>query len=546
MTPPTRPSPLLLSWLALLTLLLGGPAAAEDAEPPQPETSPLERDIRAIEDLSALGDEARSLPLTEALQTALAENLGLRVSVRNLGAARSRLKASWAPWMPVATGSWGYQPFKRERWFDQYKSWERTDGHSGSYSVGIAAALPVGTSLTASWAQGEFQQGVSYDPEVFVDNPLSPSDPIPILVDNEFQTRWSSLSFTLNQSLLEGISPRYQLQSMDQARIAVDRSSLEQSRQMARVVADTLKAYWDLVAARRLVEIQRIDRRLAEEQRVVTQARIGAGELAPVELLRIDETVASRQVDVLEAERGAAEAEQRLKILMGVRRGEELYSATFRPADGIAADLPARDRDASIDVALQSNPDLQIARRDLESRKISWRGAQHELLPDLDLAASLSLNGTGFDHTESVADVFDRTFPDFEVGMNLRVPLPDMGAIHSVRAADLEVEAAVLSLQIVEMEVLSGLETSLRSIESYGAQIEVARARVELAAQTAGASEATYGAGRNTLRDVLEAQAALKEARVAFVQAQVEELKARVDLELLRGSLLPTLGVEPL
>ena len=58
------------------------------------------------------------------------------------------------------------------------------------------------------------------------------------------------------------------------------------------------------------------------------------------------------------------------------------------------------------------------------------------------------------------------------------------------------------------------------------------------------AAEATYSAGRNTLRDVLEAQAALKEARQALVQAQVNELKARLDLELLRGSLADTLELE--
>ncbi|MEE2827728.1 MAG: TolC family protein [Myxococcota bacterium] len=530
-----------LAWIgSCLALLVAIPASAA----PVPPASQLEEDIRSIEELSTLSEDAEALPLDQAVQTALAENLGLRVVVRQLGASRSRLKASWGPWIPYATGGWNYRPFKGERWFDQYKSWERTDGHAGSYSLGVGANLPTGTSLTATWSQGEFQQGVAYDPEIFVDNPLAPDEPIPLLVDNEFQTRWSSLSFTLNQSLLEGISPRYQLRSIYQARVAVERSELEQQRQMGQVVADTLKAYWDLVAARRLVEIQRIDRRLAEEQRSVTEARIAAGELAPVELLRIDETVASRAAELLEAERSAAESEQRLKLLMGVRRSGPLYGKSLRPEDGIQANLPARDREVSVEFALKGNFGLRIARTDLESRRIDWRSARHELLPDLSLSASLALNGTGFDHRESISDVFDHNFPDLEVGMNLRLPLPDLAALHSVRAADLDVEAALLSLEDQETEVLAGVETALRSIESFGAQVEVARLRRDLAAQTAGASQATYGAGRNTLRDVLEAQAALKEARVAWIQAQVDQLKARVDLELLRGSLLETLGVE--
>jgi len=529
----------------LLALLLVGWASPASAQTSSPQTA-LQRDIEAIESLSALGPEARTLPLDEALEKALAENLGLRVAVRNLSAARSRLKASWAPFMPFATGSWGYQPSKKERWFDQYKTWERSEGHTANYSLGIGAVLPSGTSLTANWSQGEFARATFYDPEIFVENPLAPDNPIPLLENNEFQTKWSALSFTFNQSLLQGISPRYQLRGVDQARVAVERIELEEDKQIAAVVSDVLKAYWDLVAARRGVEIQRIDRRLAEEQRTVTEARIEAGELASVELLRIDETVATRQVELIESERAAAEAEQRLKFLMGVRREEALYRETLRPGDGIAGNLPARDAETSVDVALQANPDLLIAKQAVMSAKIDWKASKHELLPDLDLAAALSLNGSGFDHKEAVDDVFARKFPDFSVGMNLRVPLPDMAALHSVRAADQEVEAALLSLRVAEMQVLSGVETSLRSIASFGAQMDVARVRVDLAARTAEASEATFAAGRNTLREVLEAQAALKEARVALVQAEVEQLKARVDLELLRGSLLQTLGVRKL
>jgi outer membrane protein TolC len=529
-------------FVALLLLLWAFPLAAQTSG----SSSSLQADIEAIEGLSALGEAAQTLSLDEALKTALSKNLGLRVAVRNLSAAKSRLKATWSPFMPFATGSWGYQPSKNERWFDQYKTWERSEGHNANYSLGIGAVLPTGTSLTANWSQGEFARSTSYDPEIFVDNPLAPDDPIPLLQNNEFQTKWSALSFTLNQSLLQGISPRYQLRAVDQARGAVVQIELEEDRQVASVVSDVLKAYWDLVAALRGVEIQRIDRRLAEEQRTVTEARIAAGELASVELLRIDETVAMRQVEMIEAERAAAEAEQRLKLLMGLQRDEELYRLRLRPLDGIAADLPARDAEASHEVALRANPDILIARQAVTTARIGWKVQKHELLPDLDLAASLSLNGSGFDHKEAVSDVFSRTFPDFSVGMNLRVPLPDMAAIHSVRAADQEVEGARLSLRIAEMQVASGVETSLRSIKSFGAQVDVARVRVDLAARTAEASEATFAAGRNTLREVLEAQAALKEARVALVQAEVEQLKARVDLELLRGSLLETLGVRKL
>jgi len=515
-------------------------SGASDGAPP----SSLQEDIEAIESAPGLGSDARDLSQTAAISRSLESNLGLRVQLSELEAARFRLKASWGQWVPQWGTSWRYRPWKSERWFDQYKSWERVEGSTADYNLSLGLNSPTGTSVSAVWSQGSYDQLTTYDPEVVIENPFDPDTPIEVLVNNEFHTRWSSLALEVNQSLLKGIAPFYNLQSMRQARAATTSAELVRDQEIATVVADTLKAYWDLAASLRIVEISRINHRLGEDQREVTRARIAAGDLAPIELLRIDETVASRSADLLEARRAAAEAEQSLKTLMGLAPDEESYGQSLQPVDGPTLDLPVRGRENSQQVALQQNPQLLLNRNDLDERRISWKLARHELLPTLDLNASLALNGTGFDAAESVSDVFSRKFPDFTVGMNLRVPLPDLGAIHGVKAADQEVAASLLRLQQVERSVLSGVESALRAIESYDAQLEVAAVRVSLAGQTADASEATYRAGRNTLRDVLEAQVALKEARQAQVVARVESLKARLDLEVLRGSLLDVLGLE--
>ena len=486
----------------------------------------------------------RDLGMEESLQRALADNLGLRAKIRELEAADFRARAAIAPWIPVLTASASARPFKNERWFDQYQAWERTDGNSGNYSVGLLAALPVGTNITLGWSQGTFNQFTTYDPEIFINNPLDPDNPIPVLANNEFHTRWSALSLGLNQSLLKGISPAFHLQGLWQAEIAVDTASVQRDKEMATVVADTLKAYWDLVAATQNVAIAEEGRTLAESQREVTQARIAAGDLAPIELLRIDETVATRSSEVLQAEQATEEAEGRLKMVLGIPIDDELAYARLVPTDGVTLPLPERTHDGSLQIALTGNLDLQLARANLESQQIRWTADKHARLPTLDLNTSLTLNGRGFDLKESVDDVFARKFPDFQIGLSLAVPLPDVGAWHNARATGADVEAALLTMHQAEREVLAGIEGALLQIRSFEKQVDVAQVRIDLAEQTAAASEATYAVGRNTLRDVLEAQQALKSARQARVAAEVKALQSRVDLEVLRGTLLPTLGVE--
>ncbi len=525
----------------LATFFLAGllaPAAAR-AEPEL-----LQADIDAIEQMSALGDDAVDLGVEDCLQRALRSNLGLQVRVRSLEATRSRLQAAWGPWMPRITAGWGYNPSRSETFREDFETWQSSNSDSSNYNVGADFNLFTGTSFGLNWSQGTFGTEVSFDPEVYVDNPFDADDPLPILVDRDFKTRWAALSLELSQNLLEGIAPGYQLRGVRKSRLAVDSEELAQHQAVQQVVADVLKAYWDLVAARRAVEIERIDRRLAEEQRTVTEARIAAGDLAPIELFRIEETVASSSAQLLEAGRAADEAEQRLKLLLGLGRGDELYSSALRPVDGIGTQLPAHDREGSLSAALEHNPQLIQQRIELASKRIDLQASRHEVLPRLDLGASLALSGSAFDADEAVQEVFAAELPDFRIGMNFAMPVPDLGAIHSLRATVLELEAAELAFQQAEREVEAGVETALRSITSYEAQVEVAEVRVTFAAQTAEAAEATYSAGRNTLRDVLEAQAALKDARQALVQAQVNELKARLDLELLRGSLADTLELQ--
>ena len=488
--------------------------------------------------------QSQTLGLEEALQRSLADNLGLRARIRELEAARFRAKASIAPWLPVLTAAATGHPFKNERWFDQYESWERTDGNSGNYSLGVQAALPVGTTLNLGWSQGSFNQLTTYDPEIFIINPLDPDNPIPVLANNDFHTRWSSLSLGLNQSLLRGISPTWHLQGLWQAEIAVDTASLQRDTEIAAVLSDTLKAYWDLVAAIENVAIAEEARTLAMSQREITEARISAGGLAPIELLRIDETTATRSSEVLQAEQAREEAEGRLKMVLGVGLDDALAYARIAPTDGATMRLPERTRDGSLQSALANNLELALARASVDSRNIQWTADKHTRLPTLDLNASLTLNGRGFELSESVDDVFARKFPDFEIGLVFAMPLPDVASWNTARASGADVEAALLTLQQAEREVLAGIEAALLQIRSFDKQVEVAQVRIDLAARTAEASEATYAVGRNTLRDVLEAQQALKSARQARVSAEVQALKSRVDLEVLRGTLMPTLGVE--
>ncbi len=511
-----------------------------------PAQAATEADTAAIESLASLGEDARPIGLKQSIEDALAGNLGLRARVLELEASERRMKASWAPFLPMLTAGGNFRPQRSENLLNEFDQqfWQRSTTNSGGYNVGLRTFLPTGTDLSFTFSQGAYDTSTVYDPQPTIDSGIPGVAPIVVRDNFDYSTRYASIRMNLNQSLLEGIAPAYQLRGVRKARVALDAVDAQREQDVITVTANVLKAYWDLVALRRNVEIKRISVRLAEEQRDVTRARISAGDQAPIEVFRIDETVATRNAELLEALRTAEEMEQSFKLYLGISPADGDFSAPLRPLDGIDQVLPARSREASQEVALERNPGLVMQRRGMASQRIDQESAQHELLPDLSVNAALTLSGNGFDMEEAFEDIRETKFPDFELGVTFLMPLPDLGAIRSLEAAKLDVQRSQLNAESTELDVLGGVESAFRSIRSFDEQLRVAEVRSKLAAKNTEAAEATYQAGRGTLRDVLEAQQALEEARQAAISAQVAAYKARVDLELLRGTLLEALGVE--
>lgn len=524
---------------------LPGPAAGAPATVTSDlgEDDPIRSNLVVLEGLGELPSDAAPLSLSEAVERAVGGNLGVRVRAVQLRAAQARTVAAHAPFVPWLFGSTRLHPWRSERYFDQYKSWERKDGFDGNYTLGVGAALPTGTRLTFGFSQGTFEQQTTYDPEVKVENPLDPDRPFEILVNNEFATRWAAISLNLRQSLLQGIAPSWNLQGLHRAELAEELGSIDHQAQIARVAADALSAYWDLVAAIRLVEIARIDVRLAEDQRTHTRARIGAGELARIELLRIDEQVASREAERIEAERQRAEAAQRIVLLMAAEAQDPLWTLRIRPLASEGPTFSTGVLEERLGQARRFHADLRRLRVGAADKELELARLRHELLPDLALDTTLNLDGSGFTATEALADVGQQRFPDFTVGLDLTVPLPDLSAIAGMQAARHDLDVAALQVEEAERAVFAAVQTQVRLVEASQRQVEVAAVRIELAEKSADAAEATYRAGRNTLSEVLQAHKALKDARRAAVLAKVAQDKAAVELEVLCGTLLETLGI---
>ena len=479
------------------------------------------------------------LSLTEAVELAAAQNLGIRVQATTLDVVRETRRAAWAAYHPTFSLDVRYQPGMDHSL--QRVAGSLVESLYRNYNLTATSSLSnrfvTGTELTLSWyhlssrserLKDEFQE--------MLESFSGITDPI--------TTSFSaSGAIELRQNLLQGLGWWYNLGPVRQAELAETAEELAYQAQVAEVVGSVLKTYSELAYAQRAVQIAQHSVDLALAQREVTQARIEAGDLPPIELMKLDETVATRQGELLEAEMNQRRAEVTLRSLL-VGEGEVgRLGQRYRAAELPDTLLPHRPLEASCETALLRNRDIRRQQQDLKSRKIGVAMARQDLLPTLDFSASLALNGVGETSPEGMEDVFGGNHPYWSFGLTLTVPLTNRTSETAFRQRKAEVESSLLTLKSLQESKLAEVETTYANITSYDEQVKVARTRVTLAAQNVEAEQARYAAGKSTTREVLEVQQSLRDAQLAESRAQINALAARVDLELVRGTLLEALGI---
>ena len=480
------------------------------------------------------------LSLADAVEMAAENNLGIRLQATSLDLAREARRAVWAQYHPTFAMDVSYSPAMDHSL--QRVAGSLLESLYRNYNLTANSSLTnrfvTGTEVTVTWYH------LSSRSERIKDEFQELLETISGVSDAVTTSFMGSGAIQVRQNLLKGLGWWYNLGPVHQSKLSETSEEVAYDAKVGDVLGSVVKAYFELAYAQRAVEIAEHSLELAAGQREVTEARIHAGDFAPIELMKLDEAVATRQQGLLEARMTRRRAEISLRSLLSGEPRGDLSSVRLRVSDGPdSAPIPRRELETSLETALMHNPALRRQELDLQGREIGFRMARQDLLPTLDFTGSLALNGVGVDSPTGMEDVFSGNHPYWTFGIQLTVPLTNRAAETSFRSRKAEVEASLLTLKSLQETTLAEVETTHTQILSYEEQIRVARTRVMLAEQNVEAEQARYAAGKSTTREVLEVQQSLRDAQLAEIRAQINALAARVDLELQRGSLLATLGI---
>src|SRR6185503_15111226 len=135
------------------------------------------------------------------------------------------------------------------------------------------------------------------------------------------------------------------------ARLNSDISKEVFEQQVASTLQLVENAYWDLVQARKDVEVAEESLRLAQDLHRMNKVRVDVGTLAPLELVQSEVGIATRQESIILAQQTRDNAEDTLRQLLHLEEGE-LWNLPIIPTTPPETPATQVDLDAAITTAL--------------------------------------------------------------------------------------------------------------------------------------------------------------------------------------------------
>ena len=376
----------------------------------------------------------------------------------------------------------------------------------------------------------------------------------------------SALTLRLTQPLLQGFGIAVNTRNIRVAKNNHDISNLQFKLQVEEVVTRVASLYWGLVSLRAQVASQEQNLELAKKLYDDNKRRVEIGTLAPIEIIRAEAEVAAREADLTAAQTEVQLQESLLKDAISVNgiSSPTLLYARVVPTDEIVVDedevlepLPVL-----MEVALAARSDHEQNRIRLDNTELGLVGVKNGMLPSATLTLDLTNNALAGSINDNFlaspgqsalvspfflggmgvagGQLFRRNFPDYQVRLQVNIPLKNRQARADYTAALLEKRQQQIRMVQSENAIRTEVQSSLIRVQQARARYAAAQKAQELQEQTLDAEQKKYNLGASTIFQVVQAQRDLANARTNVIATQNEYANARINLDRSTGHTLTT------
>ncbi len=474
------------------------------------------------------------LSLDDAVQQALENNLSVQISRlarQSSGFALSAARRVYTPSLVLDTNfQESLSPSET-----QLDGADQNERDTMNYNLQFQQLLPFGANYSVQFNNNRFATNSAF---------------------STFNPRYrSTLNAQVTQPLLQNFRADPQRRQITVSQNGERQAGHDFERSVLDVLRDVQNAYWDLVFAIRIyeVEVQSLD--LARDLLRNNQVQVEVGTMAPIDVLQAEAEVAAREEALIIAEEQIRQNEDVLKALIRDPDGPGFWDDEIRPLDAPSVEDYEVDVDDAIRVALQRRPEVRSQRVQLDSNEYDVRFFRNQTLPQVDLVGLVQLTGVGGTeliregffgpavamvpggYTDALSQMSGFDYRDWQLGLSFSYPIGPNQAHANQAQAQTDVTRQRETIRQEEIQIAQEVRTAVRQVQTNRRRIDASRVARGLEEQRLDAEQKKFEVGMTTSYFIVQAQRDLSQARANELQAIIDYNKAIVAVERAQGTL---------
>jgi len=466
--------------------------------------------LLSLQPLYAVAEEQPiNLSLTEALETALLKNLGLKLTQEEVVFAEGTSLAAEGAFDALLDADVGTGTTKETPVTVVAGTEERT----AAWNAGVQKLFTPGTEMDLRWKNGNLD----------TDSDLYLFDPV-------YNT---GLTLGITQPLLKGFGSDVQLADLNSARTQVEAASYLVDSDAADLAAEVKRAYWDLVFAHQNLEVLQLSLKLAEKLRDDTKTKIQAGTLAEIDLFQPESEVAQREQDLIIGEREIGFAEDSLKLLMN----SSDWLAPFITTDFPMTEPITPEISKVFENALENRPDLKAASLQIQSSQFQLDKAQNNILPTVNILGAVGIGAKADNYSSALDNSLSDGDTHWQVGVTFSRPFDNSRAEGRYRQAMANHNKNKTSLELLKQQIRRTVRVTVRDVELAVKSIGATRKTAVATQKRLEAEQIKFDAGRSTTLDVLIAQQDFARTLSAENRSKVIYAQTLAELDRIQGKI---------
>ncbi len=322
-----------------------------------------------------------------------------------------------------------------------------------------------------------------------------------------------TVGVTVQQTLFNGFQTANRTRQAE-SQVSAARATLAVTEQT--VLLNAATAYMNLIRDSAILELQRRNVEVLQEQLRQTRDRAAVGEVTRTDVAQSESRLAAGRAQMLAAESNYITSRANYRQTIGVDPGKLAPAA---PVDR----LSPRTMAAAIEAGREFNPNVAAAMFGIDVAKLQVKINEGALLPTV----------TGQINVQQNWETNAQTLREFDAGISAQVTIPiyQGGQEYSqIRQAKETLGQQRITLDAQRDQVQQNVAQSWGQLEAAKAQIQATQAQVVAAEIALNGVREEAKVGQRTTLDVLNAQQELVNARVALVTAQHDRVVASYSL----------------